>query len=47
MIETMSETVNMRHYGDSVMAYLEGAFDATWGRGLIYKLFKADVKACS
>ena len=47
MIETMCETVNMRNYGDSVMAYLGGAFDATWRKGLIYKLFEADVKACS
>ena len=26
------------------MANLEGAFDATWRKGLIYKLYKAGVK---
>ena len=26
------------------MADLEGAFDATWRKALIYKLYKADVE---
>ena len=40
----MCETLNMRHYGAAVMTDLEGAFDATWRKGLIYKLWKAGVK---
>ena len=40
----MCETFNMGHYGAAVMADLEGAFDATWGKDLIYKLYKAGVK---
>ena len=44
MIETMCETLNMGHYGAAVMANLEGAFDAKWRKGLIYKLYKAGVK---
>ena len=44
MIETMCETLNMRHYGAAVMAELEGAFDATWRKGLIYKFYKAGIK---
>ena len=44
MIETMCETLNMRHYGASVMANLEGAFDDTSRKVLTYKLYEAGVK---
>ena len=40
----MCETLNMGHYAAAVMTNLEGAFDATWRKGLIYKLYKTDVK---
>ena len=44
MIETMCETLNTRHHGAAVMTDLDGAFDATWRKCLIYKLYKAGVK---
>ena len=44
MVETMCETLNTRHYGAAVMVDLEGDFDATWRKGLIYKLYKAGVR---
>ena len=44
MIETMCETFNMGYYAAAVMTNLEGAFDATWRKGLIYKLYKTGVK---
>ena len=44
MIETMCETLIMRQYGAAVVANLEGAFDATWRKGLILKLYNAGVK---
>ena len=44
MIETTREILNMGHYGAAVMADIEGALDATWRKGLIYKLYKASVK---
>ena len=44
MIETICETFNTRQYEAAVLADLEGAFDATWRKGLIYKLYKACVK---
>ena len=34
----------MGHYGVAVMTDLEGAFDATGRKGLIYKLYKAGGK---
>ena len=37
----MCETLKMGHYGVAVMTDLEGAFDATCRKGLIYKLYKA------
>ena len=45
MIETTCETFNIGHHGTAVMADFEGAFDATWRKGLIFKLYKAGVKS--
>ena len=44
MIETMCEILNTKHYGAAVMADLEGAFDATRRKGLIYKLYKTGLE---
>ena len=43
MIE-MRETLNMGHYGTAVMTDIEGAFDATRRKGLIFRIYKAGVK---
>ena len=40
----MCETLKMGLYGAAVMVDLEGAFDATWRKGLIYKLYKTGIK---
>ena len=40
----MCETLKMGLYGAAVMADLKGAFDATWRKGLIYKLYKTGIK---
>ena len=44
MIGTKCEALSMGHYGAAVMADPEGAFDATWRKGLIYKIYKVSVK---
>ena len=40
----MSEAASSSKYGVVVMADLEGAFDAVWRDGAIYKLYQAGIK---
>ena len=40
----MSEAASSSKYGVVVMADLEGAFDAVWRDGAIYKLYQAVMK---
>ena len=44
LIEQMSEAASSSKYGVVVMADLEGAFDAVWRDGAIYKLYQAVMK---
>ena len=40
----MSEAKSSSKYGVVVMADLEGAFDAAWRNGVIYKLYEAGIR---
>ena len=44
LIEQMSEAIRSGKYGVLVMADLEGAFDAVWRNGTIYKLHKIGLR---
>ena len=44
LIEQMLEAIANGKYGVVVMADLEGAFDAVWRNGAIYKLYNAGLR---
>ena len=40
----MCDPLNTHRYGAAIIADLEGAFDAAWRKGLIYKLYHSGIK---
>ena len=45
LIEDMCDTISNGKIGASIMADLEGAFDATWRKGLMYKIYDNGITA--
>ena len=43
-MEDMCDSLNTGRYGAALVADLEGAFDATWRKCLIYKLYHSGIK---
>ena len=43
LIEDMRDSISNGKIGESIMAGLEGAFDASWRKGLMYKIYDCGI----
>ena len=44
LIEDMCDSISNEKIGASIMADLDGAFDATWRKGLMYKIYDCGIR---